>query len=698
MMNNPHSFPFTEISKIAEKESWRKEINRPIYHIHKWWAQRLGSVFRSLLLYLFDEGGEHVWEKFYKKNDYSNLIILDPFMGSGTTIGEALKLGARAIGCDINPISSFLVRQELTRVNKDDLVYEFNKLQNVVAPQIRQYYITINPQTGKEIKVLYYFWVKVVNTPSGEQIPLFSRYVFAQNAYPSKNPTASIFCPHCGNVFRGLYDSLEVECPNCHATFNPQKGPAGKTTVEDSQGNVYKIKDLIPKDTILQEIMYAVLAIDENGEKVYLPIKEYDKDLYKQAQKKLVQFKEYIPTYDVPSGYNTDQAIGYGYTSWKLFFNDRQLLCLCLLLDGILKIKDDNIREQFLCLFSSTLEFNNTFCSYKGEGTGAVRPIFSNHILKPERTPLENSVWGTDNSSGCFSTLFYSRLLPAKHYLDAPFEIQLNADGKCSKSVASNPINPYLASDWADFHSHNQSALILNGDSSSLPIPNESVDFVVTDPPYFDFIHYSELSDFFYAWLSPILKRKYPFFMTDTSRRDNEVQQQNSDMFAALLGSVFTEAFRVCRPKGKLAFSFHHSRPEGWISIAKAIKSSGFFVSDIFPVHAELMASTPKASAKEPISIDAMIICSKTKRPFSIKEVTANAKNDVIQLYKSDKKLSRSDLFVISAAHSIKCFINDDFSGDQTIGLIDSIKKEIEDISVEIKDNPKPLFDNDTIS
>lgn len=698
MKSNPHSFPFTEISRIAEKESWRKEINRPIYHIHKWWAQRLGSVFRSMLLYLFEEGGEHVWEKFYKKNDYSQFIVLDPFMGSGTTIGETLKLGARTIGCDINPVSSFLVRQELTRVDEDDLVTEYNKLQCVVAPKIRQYYITIDPQTGKELKVLYYFWVKVVNTPSGEQIPLFSRYVFAQNAYPSKNPAASILCPHCGNVFRGRYDSVDVECPICHVSFNPQKGPASKTTVEDSQGNVYKIKDLIPKDAILQERMYAVLAIDENGDKVYLPIKEFDTDLYKQAQKELIHFKEYIPSYDVPPGYNTDQAIGYGYTSWKLFFNDRQLLCLSLLLDGILKIKDEKIREQFLCLFSSTLEFNNTFCSYKGEGTGAVRPIFSNHILKPERTPLENSIWGTDNSSGCFSTLFYSRLLPAKHYLDAPFEIRLDSDGKCSKSVASKPFNPYLASDWTDFLSHNQSALILNGDSSSLPIPDESVDFVVTDPPYFDFIHYSELSDFFYAWLSPILKRKYPFFRTDTSRRDNEVQQQNPDMFATLLGNVFTEAFRVCRPKGKLAFSFHHSRPEGWMSIARAIKSSGFFVSDVFPVHAELMASTPKASAKEPISIDAMIICSKTKRSFSIDEVTTNAKNDVIQLYESGKKLSKSDLFVIAAAHGIKCFINNNLSGDQTIELIDSIKKDIEAISIEKRGDQMTLFDNDSIS
>lgn len=43
-------FPQVEISQLAEQESWRKEINRPIYHIHKWWATRLGSVFRGVTL------------------------------------------------------------------------------------------------------------------------------------------------------------------------------------------------------------------------------------------------------------------------------------------------------------------------------------------------------------------------------------------------------------------------------------------------------------------------------------------------------------------------------------------------------------------------------------------------------------------------------------------------------------------------
>ncbi len=44
------AFPFEFLSHLAERESWRKEVHRPIYHVHKWWAKRLGSVFRGILL------------------------------------------------------------------------------------------------------------------------------------------------------------------------------------------------------------------------------------------------------------------------------------------------------------------------------------------------------------------------------------------------------------------------------------------------------------------------------------------------------------------------------------------------------------------------------------------------------------------------------------------------------------------------
>ncbi len=189
------TFPIHEISELAEQESWRKEINRPIYHIYKWWATRLGSVFRAITLGALSDDGLDIWNHFYDQHDLSDKVILDPFMGSGTTLGEALKLGAKAIGCDINPVSTFLVRQAFTSIPEEKLQEAFSCLEKSVATEIRRYYQTTDPLSGASIPVLYFFWCKTVTTATGECIPLFSRYVFAQNAYPKKKPRAQVVCP-----------------------------------------------------------------------------------------------------------------------------------------------------------------------------------------------------------------------------------------------------------------------------------------------------------------------------------------------------------------------------------------------------------------------------------------------------------------------------------------------------------------------
>src|SRR5437762_12048328 len=89
-------FPNIEVSQVAEQESWRKEINRPIYHIHKWWATRLGSVFRAITLAALSRSDADIWKSFYDRHQFSGRIVLDPFMGRGSTLGEATIIGDKA--------------------------------------------------------------------------------------------------------------------------------------------------------------------------------------------------------------------------------------------------------------------------------------------------------------------------------------------------------------------------------------------------------------------------------------------------------------------------------------------------------------------------------------------------------------------------------------------------------------------------
>jgi putative DNA methylase len=653
------NFPIVQVSELGEQESWRKEINRPIYHIHKWWATRLGSVFRAITLGALSAPHTDIWAQFYEQHNLVGKVVLDPFMGSGTTLGEALKLGAKAIGSDINPVSTFLVRQAFTRVPEDTLRAAFARLDATVAPAIRRYYQTRDPKTGNLISVLYFFWCKTVTTPPGEVIPLLSRYVFAQDAYPEKKPRAQIVCPHCWELIEDRYDATAISCPHCAHRFNPQEGPAESQYVRAPGGDRYRIKDLLPADgSPPGHRLYAVMALRENGEKIYLAAQPEDHALFAEAEARLQTEELPLPTLTVRPGHNTDQARDYNYFYWRDFFNSRQLLCLGMLLHAILEIEDEAVQEQMLCLFSSTLEFNNLFCSFKGEGTGAVRHMFSNHILKPERTPLENSVWGTAKSSGTFSTLFESRLLRAKRYLDEPFELEFQRDltgAKCGtrKTVASAPLDVAHVATWEDLLARDRAVMILNGDSARLPVPDASIDAVVTDPPYFDFVHYSELSDFFFAWLSPVLAQRYPWMQRPDSSDKGEVQHKDPHVFARQLSLVFAECRRVLKDDGVLAFSFHHSRAEGWAAIYEAVKNAGFEVVAAHPVHAELRGASPKNATKSPISIDAILVCKKhtmAEHRLSERAAIDEAEKLVSRLESNGYRVSSSDRFVVLAS------------------------------------------------
>jgi len=132
------TFPFEVLSDIAEVESWRKEINRPLSYIHKWWAKRLGSVFRAIVLATFAPAGSDILKLFYERTRVPDVVVFDPFMGSGTTIVEALKLGARAIGRDINPVAWFAVRTALERHDRDAVLHTFKAIERDVAAALRR--------------------------------------------------------------------------------------------------------------------------------------------------------------------------------------------------------------------------------------------------------------------------------------------------------------------------------------------------------------------------------------------------------------------------------------------------------------------------------------------------------------------------------------------------------------------------------
>ena len=662
-------FPFEEFCDVAELESWRKEVNRPLYHIHKWWAQRLGSVFRAIIMGTLAPDGTDIKESFYKPTRFPSAVVFDPFMGSGTTLGEALKLGCRAIGRDINPVAYFAVKNALALHPRDQVVREFTAIEWDVAPRLRHYYEARLPE-GEKAESLYYFWVKAIGCPEcGNVVDLFNSYVFARHAYPKQHPTAQAVCPSCGTINTIRYDANRVTCHSCEQDYDPKAGPAN-----GSKAACPRCEHTFPIAKAVRENggpprhrLYAKLVLTPTGEKRYLPADDFDHALYQKAVAALRARGNGVPEGELKAGYNTNQALNYGYRRWYEMFNDRQLLCLGILADRIRAIESEPLRELFTCLLSGTLEFNNMFTSYKGEGTGAVRHMFSHHILKPERTPLEANPWGTPKSSGAFSTLFKSRIIRAIDYCEDPFEIMV--DGRRGKPAAgkvfglSEPIGFLIAKNFDTFEM-GQRVYLSCGDSSCTDVAPCSVDAVVTDPPFFDNVHYSQLADFFHVWQQYILQpRGQPML---TTRSDLEVQQTNPGVFMERLRAVWQECRRVLKPHGLLVFTYHHSRPEGWHCVFEALTSAGFVIVAAHPIKAEMSVAMPKNQAKEPIDLDIILVCRK-REETQITELSYQdawncsldvAHSQIHRLRRVSRRLSRNDIRVIVTAQLIRFLSN----------------------------------------
>jgi adenine-specific DNA methylase len=657
-------FPYAELSRVAEAESWRKELNRPLSHIHKWWAQRLGSVFRGILIGACARAGEDVFKRFHQRAQFDGIVVYDPFMGSGTTLVEARKLGCRVIGRDINPVAYFLVRNAFNSLSLKAVTETFREIEADTAPDIQRYYET-QLSDGRPAQVLYYFWVKHLACPQCDaRVDLFDSRVFARNAYPNRNPEGQALCPHCDSLQPVNVNADAVTCSSCKRPFELKVGTVkgSRATCPACQHRFVIVERLQGHKGPPDERLYAKLVLLPDGAKAYLSPTDFDHQLYRKAVRELAGKEDWYPVVPIERSHNTDQALRYNYTHWHQMFNARQLLCLGHLARRIARIPDEEQRYLFTCLFSSTLEFNNRFCSFKGEGTGAVRHMFAHHILKPEKTPLEAQVWGTPRSSGAFSTLFRSRITRALEYRDAPFELMpVERNGRCTGRKVfglSLPFGGTVATDFRSFARQEQPSYLSCGNSSQTDISNEAVDLVVTDPPFFDNVHYSELADFFHVWQRHILGSTGPWAASST-RLPGEVQDADASRFARNLGAVFAESNRVLKPDGLMIFTYHHSRPEGWEALLVALHSGGFRVVAVYPVKSEMSVGRPKLQAKEPIDIDIIVVCRKRVAMAPLEDtalkVLRAAEERTAEAIRSfndvGRRLSQNDVLVILMAN-----------------------------------------------
>jgi len=168
-----------------------------------------------------------------------------------------------------------------------------------------------------------------------------------------------------------------------------------------------------------------------------------------------------------------------------------------------------------------------------------------------------------------------------------------------------------------------------DGEEGLAALKDHHIDLVITDPPFFDNVHYSELADFFHIWQRHLLGPE-DGRSTETTRSVREVQSRDPGLFADRLRDVFAECNRVLRRGGLLVFTYHHSRPEGWKSLADAVWGAGFQIVNAHPVKAEMSVATPKFQAKEPIQLDMILVCRKRYNRAATSPTAPTAPSDAL--------------------------------------------------------------------
>ncbi len=625
------------ISHLAQDETGKRQYYRPIYSIHKWWARRPGSLFRAILLAtqsrgkaILDQtvdGSISPLSDYFQNHDLDSVVVFDPFMGGGTIVAEANRLGAKVVGCDINPVSFWIVRETIKPIDIKKLHVYFLQLQESAGNEIRKLYQTVCPRCDKEVDTLYAFWIRTVRCPvCNQEIFLYKRTLLNEGERRNKqisaaNP-ATVFCPKCFSL--NLWDGTNrCSCQSCGENFDPRQGTYNQGIVSCvSCHKRMPLVDLTRQGQALTEQLVALEYLCEDcGGRLYKNPDQSDLRTIQLCQQTFEVQKDRLiyPKEPILQGDSSVRWRSHNYKYYYQVFSPRQLLSFNLIIKAILDIPEEEYQQAFFTIFSNALEYNNMMTPYNYPHR-KLHHLFNYHALPLTTTPVENCVWGIEKEgAGTFVNCYY-RYTKAKEYCINPFERYKDSSGKVRTVYTTRErIDARLVKSFEELQKTKRSAWLLCKDSSSLPeIPDKSIDFVITDPPYLDSIHYSELSNFFYVWLKAIVNGE--LFSLEHVPIEKEVivnrgMKKDEKDYQEFLTAILKECKRVLKDEGKLIFTFHHTRLRGWWIVLQAIRNSGFRVWDAFSVQSEYRVN-PHIRDKNALDMDLVLVCQKQEVPF----------------------------------------------------------------------------------
>ena len=566
-------FPEEFVDRLSRQEVFNKHLFRPNTYLHKWWARRCGSTFRTILKQ-FAPGGER--SDYYAAGGLEGKIVLDPMMGGGTTLHEAIRLRANVIGADIDPIPVIQARASLTQAELTDLRAAFTRFYADLHGSLEHYFQTECPTCERTTDVQYSLY--------GVQKRCACRSVVQIDQYDLR---------HEGDRVIGINpDSWEIAARQ--GNENSVSERPSLTVKGDKRcavcGSQYE--ELLELPFYARYAPVAVVGVCEQHGLFFRSPGERDLGRIRQANA-LRDSLDFGPPSDfaVMDGVKSGDLLRHNIRSYLDVFSSRQLLYLH---NAIRQLRDYAGIDKLVLgtLVSTSLEFNSMLCGYKGwykRRPGAIRHVFALHAYSFQYTALENNPVNPRKSSGNLQQLFHDRVERGRKWAALPVERRINPDGKRELvKIAGEADDGIEVFDQAGLADGQRRFWLLQGDSRSLPIASDSVDMVVTDPPYYDSVQYGNLAAFFRVWLARLLPDAAEWNYDETCTAVALDATDDGNNFSSAITGIFAECRRVLKPQtGRMVFTFHHWDASAWAELTIALKTAGFRLQNAYVVFSE---------------------------------------------------------------------------------------------------------------
>ncbi len=563
-------FPFPAVSAIARADRYSRDA---VYGAHKWWARRPPGVIRALLLASFlpaSVGREEFWKRYACDDDHlAERHVGDPFMGGATTLVEASRLGASVSGIDVDPLAVLIAGEELAdRGDPDGFNAAVAELLDHMVQTCGEHY----GMTDVGPVPLHYFYLRQVCCEDCHaesllyRTPVLARDV-GKDGGVVRRRGSEVFCPNChelrhlpegrkafrccGRLHRldvGTYSRSAHVCPGCGA----------RRTHEEL------------KTARLPRVLIAVEETRPGARRSFRASCQEDLALLERAEVEVVASAPRLPTASL-DGVDGGRAALYGFKTVADLFNARQQLVFASAFGWLDRQDFDSSTASRLRLaISNALSSNNVLCGYATD-YGRLAPLFSGvrsyamPILSVELNPLHPSA-GRGTLSATLRRMRQSLQSQISRHV-------VGADGAIEQRsfAARRPTEHFVDCQSAD---------------RGFPQELGECDAIVSDPPYFDYIAYSDLSLLFRAWLWP--------GEGDSSLGGRPIYPVGDDPvldFASRLGRALAKAAAAIKPGGTLTFTFHSTNPEAWDALSGALRMAKLSVTAIFPVWTDARAA-----------------------------------------------------------------------------------------------------------